>query len=99
MKQFEITLPEDVARFFLWLVFDRRLNFHPDDGFEQYQSYETHEPTFTAEEVAYYNNRMELCFNVCEKYKRDIYEIAIRIFKLYHYCDCNDSLANIGEET
>ena len=33
----------------------------------------------------------------CEKYDRDIYEIASRVFKLYHYCDGNDTLANIGE--
>lgn len=98
MKEFEIKLPEDVGRFFFWLVFDRKVNFHPDEDFEEYEDLETHEYTFSDDEARYYNYTMSECFDVCEKYNRDIYEIATRVFKLYHYCDGNDTLANIGGE-
>lgn len=94
---FEILYPEDVARFFMWLVFDCKINFHPDDDFEQYENMETHELTFSEDDARYYNYTMRECFDVCEKYNRSIYEIATRVLKLYHYCDGNDTLANIGE--
>lgn len=95
-KDFTINLPEDVGRFFFWLVFECRVNFHPDDDFADYVCEATGEATFTKEQAEKYNGVMERCFEVCEKYGRDIYEIAIRTFGLFHYCDCNDALADIG---
>lgn len=95
-KDFTINLPEDVGRFFFWLVFECRVNFHPDDSFDSYVSLKTGEQTFTKEQADKYDAVMERCFEVCEQYQRDIYEIAIRTFKLFHYCDCNDALAGIG---
>ena len=97
-REFKISLPEDVGRFFFWLVFDCKLNFHPDDDFEEYENRETGEITFSDESARYYNYTMRECFEVCEKHDRDIYEIANRIINLYHYCDCNDVLANFGGE-
>lgn len=98
MKEFEIKSPEDVGRFFFWLVFDCKINFHPDDDFGQYENLETHEPTFSDGEARYYNYTMSECFDICEKHGRDIYAIANSVLKLYHYCDGNDTLANIGGE-
>lgn len=95
-EQFKIEKPEDVGRFFFWLVFDCKVNFHPDDDFADYVSEATGEATFTKEQADMYDKVMDECFRVCEQYRRDIYEIAIRTFQLYHYCDCNDVLAGIG---
>ena len=96
IRDFTIKLPEDVGRFFFWLVFDCKVNFHPDDDFENYVCEKTGERTFTDEQCRRLNAVMEECFRVCEQYRRDIYEIGIRTFGLYHYCDCNDTLANLG---
>lgn len=96
MKEFAIKLPEDVGRFFFWLVFDCKVNFHPDEDFENYVSEKTGERTFSDEQCRSLNAAMEESFKVCEQYQRDIYEIAIRTFGLYHYCDGNDALANLG---
>ena len=87
MTEFKINTIEDVGKFFIWLVFEKRLDFHPDDDFGEYENYETHEPTFTNEEVRYYNDVMNECFNVCEKYKRDIYVISSHVYALYYYCE------------
>ena len=94
MKGFNIKLPEDVAKFFFWLVFDCRINFHPDDDFEQYINTETKELTFSDDEAKYYNYTMSECFAVCKEYDRDIYKIALNVIGLFHYCDKNDTLAN-----
>ncbi|MBQ8713107.1 MAG: hypothetical protein IJ551_09870 [Prevotella sp.] len=96
-KDFTINLPEDVGRFFFWLVFDCKINFHPDDNFADYVCEATGETTFNDKQADMYNEVMDECFKVCEQYQRDIYEIAFRTFKLYHYCDGNDTLANMGE--
>lgn len=95
-REFQINLPEDVGRFFFWLVFDCKVNFHPDDGFESYVCERTGKATFSDKQCEMYNDIMDKCFDVCEKYDRDIYEIAQRVLGLYHYCDRNDALADIG---
>lgn len=95
MKEFEIKLPEDVARFFFWLVFDMRISFHPDDDFEQYVNDQTHQYVFSDNEARHYNYTMKECFDVCEKYNRDIYQIGCSVLSLFHYCDGNDALANL----
>ena len=94
-KDFQVKAPEDVAKFFFWLVFDCRLNFHPDDRFDNYVSIENGQQTFTDEQCAKYDKVMDDCFEVCEKHNRDIYEIASRVIALFYYCDGNDYLANI----
>lgn len=95
IKNFTITTPHDVASFFVWIVFERGVAFHPDDPFSDYISLTDGARTFTDEEAAAYDRAMELCFDVCERYGRDIYEIAGMVLSLYHYCDCNDAMSRL----
>lgn len=67
---------EDVKTFFHHLVDERKLNFHPDDDFVDYVSYEEKTPTFTKEEVEVYNQLMEESFSACDVAGIDIYEIG-----------------------
>lgn len=92
-KTFNIQTPHDVGQFFFWIVFEQHINFHPDDSFGQYVDCNTHKPTFAPTVANYYDMTMQRCFLICDKFNRDIYEIAGRVLKLYHYCDCNDKLA------
>lgn len=95
MRRFEINLPEDVAKFFFWLVFEKRVNIHPDDTVSQYVDLNTKEATFTIEEAFYYDNIREQCFEVCDKYDVDIYEIATRVINIFYYCDKNNTLEQL----
>lgn len=92
-KGFQIETPHDVGQFFFWLVFDCRVNFHPDDNFYDYVD-ENRNQSFNDKQCDMYNEIMDKCFEICEKYHRDIYEIAMRVLQLFHYCDGNDTLAN-----
>ena len=87
MEKFEINIPEDVTRFFFWLVFTKRINFHPDDPFKNYVDLKTKEATFSEEEAAYYDGVMEKCLDVCAHYGKDVYEIAAEVLELFIYCD------------
>ena len=89
MKKFKIETTFDVAKFFIWLVFDKRLAFHPDDDFHEYVSYINHGRTFSDKESDYYNDIMAQCFEVCEKSGCEIYEIANNVFNLYNSCTKN----------
>jgi len=89
-----IKTPQDVAKFFMELVFDRSINLHPDDDFFDYIDREGN-PTFTEDEAKQLNKEMETSFKVCYEHKRDVYEIAGRVLSLYHYCDGNDILAKM----
>lgn len=68
---------KDVETFFHHIVFERKVNFHPDDSFEQYVSLNTQEPTFTSEECKIYDRLMDESFVICEKEGVDIYEIGL----------------------
>ena len=72
-----ITSVKDVEVFFHHLVFERKVNFHPDDDFANYICIADKTPTFTKEEVDIYNRLMDESFDVCDKAKVDIYEIGI----------------------
>ncbi len=95
MKRFLIILPEDVAKFFFWLVFERRIDIHPDDTVSQYVNIQTKEPTFSFDEALYYDKVRESCFDVCEKHNVDIYGIAMRVLNLFYYCDKNKVLEHL----
>lgn len=79
-KDFKIKTVTDVKKFFHHLVFDRKVNFHPDDDFSEYVSIDGKTPTFNANEVKQYNRLMKQAFDVCEKNGKDIYEIAMDEF-------------------
>ena len=86
MEKFKIKTTHDIAKFFMWLVFDKKLAFHPDDDFQDYISFKTKERTFTDKEADYYNDLMDKCFQICESADCDIYEIANNVFNLYNAC-------------
>lgn len=69
---------DDVKTFFHHLVYERKVNFHPDNDFTEYVSREDKSPSFSADEVALYNRLMVESFNVCENAKVDIYEIGLK---------------------
>ena len=100
IQKFNIQTPVDVGKFFIWIVFEKRINVHPDDPFGDYVSMETHEPTFSPMAANYYDKIMQRCFDICEKYDRDIYRLARLVMGMYCYCDCNDTMAKfcLGED-
>lgn len=68
---------KDVETFFRHLVFERKVNFHPDDVFESYVNTETKEPSFSSPQCDVYNRLMDESFEVCDKEGVDIYEIGL----------------------
>lgn len=69
---------QDVKTFFHHIVFERKVNFHPDDMFEDYVSCDGGINTFTLEECAIYNRLMDESFTVCNSEDVDIYEISLQ---------------------
>ena len=67
---------KDVETFFHHIVFERNVNFHPDDMFEDYVSCEGGINTFTLGECTVYNRLMDESFAICEKEGIDIYGIV-----------------------
>lgn len=70
---------EDVNLFFHHLIYDRKINFHPDDDFSDYIKNEDNFPAFSSEEVKIYNQLMDESFDVCEKSNIDIYGIGLQM--------------------
>ena len=73
-QESHITTLEDVEDFFHHIVYDLDINFHPDDDFKDYVSYETGERTMDDEQAELYNRLMDEAFEVCED--DQIYEIG-----------------------
>lgn len=72
-----IATTDDVKDFFNHLVNERRVNFHPNDRFEDHVSCGDGCNTFSKEEYIVYNRLMDESFDVCEKYGADIYAIGL----------------------
>lgn len=68
-----ITNAEEVKDFFHHIVNALDINFHPDDDFKDYVSYETHERTMDDEQAELYNRLMDEAFDVCSE---EVYEIG-----------------------
>lgn len=68
---------KDVKTFFHPIVSERKVNFHPDDMFEDYVSCEGGINTFTLGECAIYNRLMDESFAVCNNEGVDIYAIGL----------------------
>ena len=68
---------KDVKTFFHHIVSERKVNFHPDDMFEDYVSCEGGINTFTLGECAIYNRLMDESFAVCNNEGEDIYAIGL----------------------
>lgn len=75
---------EDVQVFFHYLVYERHVNFHPDEDFKNYICYEDKTPTFSPDEVDIFNRLMDESFDVCSKENTDIYQIGCdELFSVY----------------
>lgn len=71
----------DIKAFFIWLVDDQYLNFHPDTPFENYVDYDTGKRVYSDEAAVLLNALMDRCFEI----KEDVYEIGLEVFKEYMY--------------
>jgi hypothetical protein len=69
----------DVEAFFNHLILEENLNFHPDEDFRNYIHLNTGLPSYTEEEAELRNHLLDQCFDVCERYPADIYQIGIEI--------------------
>ena len=72
-QESHITTVEEVKDFFNHIVYDLDINFHPDDDFKNYVSYETGSRTMDDEQAELYNRLMDESFEVCGE---DVYEIG-----------------------
>ena len=72
---------KDVKTFFHHIVSERKVNFHPDDMFEDYVSCEGGINTFTLGECAIYNRLMDESFAICENEGIDIYSVGLNEFQ------------------
>ena len=63
-KDSKILSVKDVETFFRHIVFERTVNFHPDDMFEDYVSCERAINTFTLDECTVYNRLMDESFAI-----------------------------------
>lgn len=75
-----ITSADGVKDFFRHIVYDLSINFHPDDDFKDYTSYETHEGVMSDEQAELYNRLMDEAFDVCGD---ETYDIACEILDNY----------------
>ncbi|GGA92511.1 hypothetical protein [Puia dinghuensis] len=71
----------DVLSFFVHLRCDLRVNFNPDERFDDYIMYRTGRPSFTPEESIAYDKVMEDCIIWCDRNDKDIYDLALISFK------------------
>lgn len=75
----QINTVDDVRKFFHHLIYERNVNLHPDDMFEDYMSSDG--VGFPPEECFVYNSLMKKCFDVCEKEQVDIYGVGLDILE------------------
>lgn len=73
-----INMVEEVESFFDHLVKERKINFHPDNNFEEYINIDTREDSFTPQECMIYNRLMNESFVTCDQANVDIYEIGMK---------------------
>ena len=72
-QESHITTAEEVKDFFDHIVNELNINFHPDDDFKDYVSYNTGERTMNDELAELYNRLMDEAFEVCGE---EVYEIG-----------------------
>ncbi len=78
-----ITTLSGVKSFAQYLYGEIKLAFHPDESFEDYIDIDSHKYIFTQSEAKSLNERMEECFNVCDKENVDIYEYMMQYSPLH----------------
>ncbi len=72
---FQITDIKDVREFAKHLTYIEKLNFHPDNDFNEYINFETRQPSYSENEIKVRNHAMNRCFEICKKENADIYDI------------------------
>jgi hypothetical protein len=77
----QIETTDDVVKYFIYLIEELHLNFHPDTDFSEYISFDTGVQTFNDKEIHYHNSLMDRCFSVCEESGVDIYDIGMKVLK------------------
>lgn len=75
-KDSHIECLNDVKTFFHHVIFERKVNIHPDNDFIDYISKDTRKPSFSQSEAALYNRLLKESFSVCQDNGADIYEIG-----------------------
>ena len=74
-KTKKIETIEDVKAFFEFLSKELIISFHPDDGFDSYID-ENGNQLLSDDDCALYDTKMNECFDVCDTFNEDIYELA-----------------------
>ena len=69
----------DVETYFKQLILEEKLNFHPEEDFRNYVLLDTGLSSYNEEEAELRNHLLDECFDVCERYQADIYQIGIEI--------------------
>jgi len=79
---FNIECKEDIKNFFSWLV-NNELLLHPDDSFTFILDFADDEnpDDITMEQAEYLDEVMDKCFEVCDEYGFDIYDMAYNMAK------------------
>lgn len=94
----EISTEQEAYVWFLTLLAEDGVNFHPDDPAEAYEGDDA-VATFTADEVEQYNNLRAACFGACD----DVYAVAIRAMTTFQdaqvFRSTDDSVLLHWEET
>ena len=67
----------DVVHFFEYLLYEKKLSFHPDDDFGEYVQNEGSTTSISSDEADIFNQLMDQCFSVCEEQKTEIYSIGL----------------------
>ena len=75
--KFQIKSIKDVEAFFIHLIQEENLNFHPDEDFENYINFQSKLPSYSREEAKCRNKLLKTCFEICEKEDFDIYQLGI----------------------
>ena len=73
----EITEIDHVHRFINSCFHRLKVNFHPDTSFEDYINSKV-KSSFSIDEQKILNQRLDECFDVCSRDKKDIYAIALQ---------------------
>ena len=75
-----ITNLEEVRSFFVSLIEEESLNFHPDEDFMNYINLDSKLPTYTHEQAIHLNCLLDKCFDICDTEGIDIYNLSMEIF-------------------
>ncbi|WP_066834994.1 hypothetical protein [Rufibacter ruber] len=85
LKDFTINSKQDVVDFFIYVMRDLKVNFHPDDTFHSTINADTKEDTFTPEEADHLDAIVNECWTYCQANNLDICNVANEVFRMIYY--------------